>query len=45
MHDEVTALDIVETFLRTPYSGDPRHSRRIGMLRDYESTGVLPPAG
>jgi ribose 5-phosphate isomerase B len=45
MHDEVTSLGILETFLRTPYSGDPRHSRRIGMLRDYEITGVLPPAG
>jgi ribose 5-phosphate isomerase B len=44
MHDEGTALDIVETFLRTPYSGDPRHSRRIDMLRDYETKGVLPPA-
>ncbi len=37
MRDDVTALGIVETFLRTPYSGDPRHIRRIGMLTDYET--------
>ncbi|GAC1609934.1 MAG: ribose-5-phosphate isomerase [Mycobacteriales bacterium] len=42
MHDEAMALTILEAFLRTQFSGDPRHSRRIGMLRDYESTGVLP---
>ena len=43
MHDEQTALAILETFLRTPYSGDERHSRRIGMLTEYETTGTLPP--
>ena len=43
MHDEATALRLVEAFLATGYSGEQRHSRRIAMLSDYERTGVLPP--
>jgi ribose 5-phosphate isomerase B len=37
MHDETTALGLVEAFLAEPFSGDPRHLRRIQMLTDYES--------
>jgi ribose 5-phosphate isomerase B len=37
MHDTETAIAIVLRFLETPFSGDARHSRRIGMLTDYES--------
>ena len=43
MHDEAAALRLVEAFLATPYSGEDRHDRRIAMLADYETTGVLPP--
>jgi len=43
MHDEATALAILETFLTTDYSGDDRHTKRIAMLSDYEQTGDLPP--
>jgi len=43
MHDGATALAILEAFLSTDYSGDERHTRRITMLSDYESTGQLPP--
>jgi ribose 5-phosphate isomerase B len=43
MHDEATALAILEAFLTTDYSGDERHTRRIAMLSDYETTGALPP--
>jgi ribose 5-phosphate isomerase B len=43
MHDEATALRLVEVFLTTPFSADERHLRRIGMLAEYERTGVLPP--
>ncbi len=43
MHDEATALGILEVFLGTPFSGDERHSRRIGMLSEYETSGTLPP--
>ncbi len=37
------ALHLVETFLSEPFSQDPRHERRIGMLTAYEATGALPP--
>ncbi len=43
MHDEATALGLVEAFLTTSFSGDARHGRRIAMLADYERTGALPP--
>jgi ribose 5-phosphate isomerase B len=36
MHTEEEALEIVRLFLATPFSGDPRHARRIGLLADYE---------
>ena len=43
MHDEATALAMLDAFLDTPFSGDERHRRRIAMLADYERTGELPP--
>lgn len=36
MHTEEEALEMVRLFLATPFSGDPRHARRIGLLADYE---------
>ncbi|MDP9101760.1 MAG: ribose-5-phosphate isomerase [Actinomycetota bacterium] len=42
MHDEATALELIERFLATPFSRDPRHQRRIDMLTAYEATGALP---
>ncbi len=45
MHDATTAARLVETFLATPFSQDPRHTRRIAMLTEFESTGALPPVG
>ena len=38
MHTEEEALELVRLFLATPFSGDPRHARRIGLLADYEKT-------
>ena len=43
MHDEQAALELLEVFVSTDYSGEPRHSRRIAMLSAYEQFGVLPP--
>jgi ribose 5-phosphate isomerase B len=43
MHTEEEATGFVETFLATDYSGEERHTRRIEMLSNYESTGELPP--
>jgi ribose 5-phosphate isomerase B len=36
MHTEDEALSIVDIFLATPFSQDPRHARRIQLLADYE---------
>jgi len=36
MHTEEEALELVRLFLRTPFSGDARHARRIALLADYE---------
>ena len=37
------AVKFAKVFLDTPFSGDPRHVRRIAMMTDYEKTGQLPP--
>jgi ribose 5-phosphate isomerase B len=42
MHDEATALAILDAFVSTAFSGESRHSRRLAMLAEYERTGDLP---
>jgi ribose 5-phosphate isomerase B len=38
--DEATSF--VDAFLATPFSGNPRHVRRIGQVSEYERTRKLP---
>ena len=42
MHTAEEALAIVDAFLATPWSQEPRHQRRIDILADYERTGTAP---
>jgi ribose 5-phosphate isomerase B len=37
-HSDQEALELVWAFLRTPFSGDPRHARRIEQMRRYEGS-------
>jgi len=43
MHTVAEMTRFIGIFLRTDFTGEERHARRIGMLADYESTGELPP--
>jgi ribose 5-phosphate isomerase B len=43
MHTLAEMTRFVGIFLRTDFTGETRHARRIEMLADYESTGDLPP--
>jgi ribose 5-phosphate isomerase B len=42
MHTIDQATLLVEVFLSTPFSEDPRHKRRIAELAEYEETGAIP---
>ena len=37
------ALSLAKIFVETPFSGEPRHARRLAMIADFEKTGELPP--
>ena len=36
MHTSEEALEIIDAFLSEPYSNEPRHQRRIDLMKDYE---------
>ena len=42
MHTTEQALAIVDAFLSTAWSDEPRYQRRIDILADYERTGQAP---
>jgi ribose 5-phosphate isomerase B len=44
MHSADEAARLVDVFLGTAFSGDPRHARRLRMISDYEATGSTQPA-
>lgn len=40
-HTEEEMLELIDTFLATPFSGAERHARRIAQLAEYETTGQI----
>ena len=38
------ALSFTKVFLETPFSGEPRHARRLSMIAAYEKSAELPPS-
>ncbi len=41
MHTEEFCLELVDTFLATPFTGEERHQRRIDQISQYERDGTL----
>ena len=35
------AKHFIDTFIRTPFTGEERHARRIAQLAEYETTGSI----
>ena len=42
MYSVDEAIGFTRIFVSTPFSGEPRHSRRLAMITNYEKTGELP---
>ena len=43
MYPADEAVGFARVFVSTPFSGEPRHARRLAMIADYEKSGDLPP--
>ena len=41
MHTEEEALSLVDLFIATPFTHDPRHVRRIALITKYENEGSI----
>ena len=41
MHTEEVALALVDLFLATPFTNDPRHVRRIALISKFEEDGAI----
>jgi len=41
MHTEEVALALVDLFLATPFTNDPRHVRRIAFISKFEEEGAI----
>lgn len=41
MHPEKFCLELVDTFIATPFTGDERHVRRIGQISSFERNGKI----
>jgi ribose 5-phosphate isomerase B len=42
MYPVQDAVSYAKVFVETPFSGEPRHARRLAEIADYEATGDLP---
>ncbi|MBX3104903.1 MAG: ribose-5-phosphate isomerase [Microbacteriaceae bacterium] len=40
-HSIQVVLELVDTFIATPFSREERHERRIAQLREFEDTGAI----
>jgi ribose 5-phosphate isomerase B len=40
-HSQQEVLELIETFIAEPFSGDERHARRIGKITTFEQTGEV----
>ena len=41
MHTDEVALALVDLFLATPFTNDPRHVRRIALISKFEEDGAI----